>query len=130
MGLKLTKKDALLICVRLWDWLYENPEIRDKTEWPGWDALYDTYDVDEFFSDCPCCEWVNQQGYHLMTEDNDFAGLDCSKCPLTKIFPNGCTGPVENTSWDTWCVTYDKDKRKLAAKIIRDGSFKELKKLK
>jgi len=65
MSKRLSKREALRICVQLWDWLAED-ETRHKCAWPGWKK------VGAMKLDCPLCEYSHQ-----------FSGTPiCVNCPL------------------------------------------------
>ncbi len=71
-GKKLTKKRALFLCQKLWEWLGKNPG-KEKFEWPHW--TYNGGKVSEMECACPCCEiaWDIDKG--------------CPKCPLLSYWP-------------------------------------------
>ena len=70
-GKNLTKKRALFLCWKLWEWLGKNPD-KDKDDWPEWDynggKVHNMNDA----ADCPCCEY----------NDNTMQSAGCEECPL------------------------------------------------
>ena len=70
-GKKLTKKKALFLCWKLWEWLAENPGEK-KWAWPEWKN--NGGKVKSMAHDCPCCE----VGHQLH---------DCPECPLKGFWP-------------------------------------------
>jgi len=56
--LKLTKRDALSICIEWWKWLAKNP-TKDKEDWPRLEIHGG--DVPRMFAYCPCCEYKDQR---------------------------------------------------------------------
>lgn len=67
----LTKREALVICRELWEWLRDNPG-KSKGDWPGWEE----YGV--MFLHCPVCEYTKQQE------------LGCTQCILPWPASSGC----------------------------------------
>ena len=86
---KLTKKDAILICMELWDWLGDDRTATHKTAWPRWRR--NGGNVPEMQMNCPCCEYVWQTR-------GDFV---CSDCPISKSLWGGATA-----YGDTYCEYY------------------------
>lgn len=81
MTKKLTKRQAIVICKELWEWLYKEcgGEVVQslwvlKKSWPGWKK----YGV--LKNDCPCCEYCG----------GSMGSSKCEKCPLIKLWPLGC----------------------------------------
>jgi len=59
---KLTKKRALFLCWKLWEWLGENPR-KEKSQWPEWKANKGR--VQKTKKHCPCCEiGIESTGCH------------------------------------------------------------------
>lgn len=65
--MKLTKKKAIELSIKLWTWLAETG--KEKEEWPVWDK----YDY-AILNDCFLCEY----------DDQKRGG--CNACPLTEKF--------------------------------------------
>lgn len=131
---RLTKAEALKICFELWTWLYEHPRVADKLSWPGWKEVYKTYG-DVFWAECPCCEWVNRMKYYV---NGHCDVLDCSRCPLIKLWPLGCsesqsvTYVIKKSPWLKWAHAEGKGSlkiRKEAAKEIANAALNEYYKL-
>lgn len=87
-GGKLTKKRALFLCWKLWEWLAKNP-FDLKKNWPEWKA--NGGKVSACLHWCPCCEMCR---------------MDCLGCPLIDYW-----GPLKikmaceynkNSNWKGW----------------------------
>jgi len=76
--MKLTEKKAIQLSIKLWTWLYDNPE-KHKSDWP----LYEKYGLYDMKSSCFCCQY-----YYNNSNNED---IICKKCPLNtvKLCKNG-----------------------------------------
>jgi len=112
--MRLTKRKALEICRKLWEWLRKTGGDDDeKEDWPGWEK-YGKMELD-----CPCCEYVGSYG----------RGDGCRKCPLAKLWPGayGCLEP--RSPFKRWgSAKTPRTRRKYAQKIV-DGCNEALAKL-
>ncbi|KKL98788.1 hypothetical protein LCGC14_1820840 [marine sediment metagenome] len=75
-GKKLTKKRALFLCWKLWEWLAENPG-EEKKAWPHW--VCNGGKVKEMTSECPCCQFTPVEP---IGEEED----SCLECPLYEFW--------------------------------------------
>lgn len=107
-----TKKKALRVCVKLWDWMAKTGSY-NKSEWPGW-AKYG-----KMQNNCPCCQIA-------------YTHKNCRGCPMKKLWPGGdCSCENPSSPYQKWKVAgYCKSVQmmKTYAKIIADAARKELKK--
>lgn len=114
----LTKKEALRLCYKLWDWLAENP-TEYKYDWPDW-----TYNGGQYYAtrDCFACEYMEQQ----MTSTNKI--VYCTSNCILPCFSsiNGCTNG--ESPYVYYQLSTPKDASKYAS-IIRDSTLTEYKKL-
>ncbi len=78
-GGKLTKKRALFLCWKLWEWLAENPGKR-KRDWPEW--KHNEGEVTRMYLGCPCCEVGFDYDVFDQPSDNN-----CLRCPLIAYWP-------------------------------------------
>ena len=104
---KRSKKEAIRLHRELWDWLYKNPVVEDKSfneKWdcPGWDR------IESIKFNCFLC------GYHF--EHN---GYYCrGNCILNWNTSEGCLH--ENSIYFKWKDAKTIKGRKKYAKLIRD----------
>jgi len=111
---KLTLRQSLKLCSKLWGWLEKNPAMF-KVDWPGWDEYDDVENL------CFACEYDLQQ----YTKNNTTI---CSYCPLKGLWGKNC---MKATSpYDKWSNSCDEDVRQKNAKKIADFCDKELEELK
>lgn len=81
----MTKRQALELCIELWDWLADNPTAR-KSKWIGF------AEWDKMESDCPCCQYV----------------AETTKCaPIRGEMEECLHCPLHGFAWQGSCV--DKD---------------------
>uniref|UniRef100_A0A6M3KDM5 Uncharacterized protein n=1 Tax=viral metagenome TaxID=1070528 RepID=A0A6M3KDM5_9ZZZZ len=76
----LTKREALVICRELWEWLRDHPRRR-KDDWPEWGKY------GRMNSNCPACEYCEQQDLH------------CWECILPWPDGNCCAPASPFTAW-------------------------------
>ena len=97
MSRKLSKKEALRMCRKLWKWLAKHPGL-GKSE-----AFHDLK-LPHMSCGCPCCEYNKQRG--IMEGDGHAA---CAKrCLLRDLWPNGCLGkgsPFSEWEYSGWFDT-------------------------
>lgn len=74
----MTEKEAYLLSLKLWIWLYKNPG-KGKEDSPYWE------EINRFYYACPLCEYC--------LEDK---GPNCSNC--IDDFSDGCFGKA----WGSW----------------------------
>lgn len=118
--MRLTKREALILVRDMWDWISKNP-FKTKKNWPGWnqfkkESLDDPY--------CACCFYVDYRA-----KRNDEAS-DCDRCPLVKLWPEGCID--FDSPYGRWIQARIKKNRKdfvKYARIIRNAAKKELEKI-
>jgi len=117
-GGKLTKKQALFLCWKLWEWLAETGE-RKKEKWPHWE--WNGGEVEAMKCECPCCEYTWRQ----------FSRRDCNlHCPLKTLWPEGCLRTTPKlTPFQKWRQAKTRQTRKKYALIIANGAKKEYMKL-
>lgn len=104
---KITRKEALIECKKMWEWLAENvkPDMAKgrntikfavfKYNWPGLIEYIDTYDVP--FNNCPCCHYAYVKGQ---------ADVNCKRCPLKSLWGSldyACT--TFNSAYSNWRST-------------------------
>ena len=101
-GKKLSKKRALFLCQKLWEWLGRTGS-GDKEKWPQW--VVNGGKVHEMAPfNCPCCVY-----------DIDSR---CEACPLGDYWGNGYHTCVQNpTAYHKWCSAKKKDRKKYARRI-------------
>ncbi len=104
---RLTKRRALEIGLRLWNWLARDSS-RSKKDWPGWKQ------VGEMDADCPCCEYMWQHKQH------------CGNCLVR--WPHGLLCTEKGSPFRQW-YQCRKDKRKTAAQKVAQLHRDALKKL-
>jgi len=81
---KLTKKRALFLCWKLWEWLGKDG-IRDKDRWPHWKR--NGGEVNHMLYHCPVCEKAG--GFE-----------NCKNCLLIDYWPMGCMD--EDSTFIAW----------------------------
>jgi hypothetical protein len=110
---KLTYKNAIQECIRVWDWLYRNPA----------QMKYNVPFITIYESHCPCCQYVRDTQTQVM--------LNCRKCPLVDVWNAKSTHTQYctqiNSPYHKWNVAFNSIDRKKYAKIIRDGAISVLK---
>jgi hypothetical protein len=75
----MTKREALRLCRKLWLCLAKNPGMSKE-------LAIDVLDMDQFFCECPCCEYTLQ-----LRLPSGYGCRQCAKkCPLGKLWPSGC----------------------------------------
>lgn len=94
--MKLTKKKAKKICLEVWEYLRDHPEISSKVGLPI--KLYDK--IKNMFIRCPLCKCL------------DGCGSDDDRCPISPCCNNG------KGIYDKWCESKQKRTRKKYASII------------
>ncbi len=120
-GGKLTKKRALFLCWKLWQWLAENPS-KDKGDWPKWKS--NGGGVVDMGAHCPCCEFP---------PEDEFDSPICSKCPLVGFWdaPRGgsqlCLG--NDAQFYKWLVAGDNAETIKYAKRIAAAAKRRYEKL-
>ena len=110
--MKLTKKQAIKLHRRLWNWLAENPG-KNKEQWPEWE--FNGGKVVRMIADCPACEYAHmKQGINF----------PCDVCPI--VWPGfSCQHKKDNNIYNglyqDWnCEDsdiYSSKRKKLALKI-------------
>jgi len=122
-GKKLTKKRALFLCWKLWEWLAKTGNVF-KEEWPEWkdDGL-----VSKCNNYCPCCEYSGEDGY---------GKVNCKKCPLLflwsphkEMIDYACQDN-NNSPYKKWEQVGTSRTRKKYAKIISDYAKKKYEEMK
>jgi len=105
--MRLTKRLALEICLKLWMWLARTGGY--KEDWPGW------WEVGRMRSYCPCCEykWRHRN--------------DCSRCLLRALWPKGCW---PDSIYTAWFRAATPAARRKCARVIVHGIERELAKYK
>ncbi len=102
-GRKLTKKRALFLCWKLWEWLTENPGQK-KYAWPEWKS--NGGKVQDMVFDCPCCE----VGHCLYA---------CLDCPLLDFWPKASSHSVscrqDTSPFHLWVKTEQSEYARLIA---------------
>ena len=108
-GGKLTKKLALFLCWKLWEWLAETGEDK-KESWPEW--AWNEGHVERMDSYCPCCEYTR---------------ANCKKCPLFYLWPHEGEDPCldDETPFGDWLDATTLRARKKYASIIAEAARKE-----
>jgi len=100
----------------LYRWLEETGSP-NKYKYPGWKRIgYKPISL------CWACE------YSIVGECDGEVGVDCDKCPLKELWPNGCTESA--SPYRNWERSWNRDERKACAKIIADyceNKYNELK---
>ena|SRR3990167_5487902 len=109
---KLTLRQALNLCSKLWRWLEKNPEMY-KTDWPGWDDV--DGDVENL---CFACE------YDLQNKKVSC----CYNCPLKGLWGTNCMKPT--SPYEKWAQSSDPVIKSKNAKKIADFCDKRLQELK
>ena len=102
--MKLTKKDAYELTIKLWTYLQEHPEIQSKSR-----VVEKVFpELSNMICYCPLCELFSN------------SVKSCSKCPL-----NYClSGP-----YGSWCMSSNNEERQIAAGQIVDQMKEALRKL-
>ena len=93
---KITKKQAKKLCLEVWEYLRDHPEIDDKINLP--DEIYDK--IYMLANECPLCELYFTQE------------IDCPHCPLELDGEIGLYG--------LWVNSITKNKRAKYAGLIVD----------
>ena len=124
MNATLTKRQSLLLCIELWDWLAENP-TKHKSDWPGWTEHTDA----EAYNHCFACQYAEEQAVINLKDDI------CSLCPLMDYWDDGfdaicpsayktCMG--KNSLYLRWSGLRGLTESASAAKRIADAARKAL----
>ena len=105
--MKRSKKEAIRLHREMWNWLYENPVVEDKSfnekwDWPGWEQVkyIDTY--------CFLCEYNSSHNNNYCRD----------QCILNWNSLNSCIN--ENSAYTEWEHAKTIEGRKKYAKLIRD----------
>lgn len=116
---RLTLKRSLELCLELWSWLRDHPDMTAKLEWPKWNRYGSVFNM------CFACEYdileyekQKRKGFHIMA---------CSVCPLKGLWGTDCTR--DSSPYNKWCNAKTDKSRQKNAGIIVDFCDKELKKL-
>ena len=104
----MTKKECLEKMVKVWGYLYENPEKLEVAAYTNLNLSHDLYD-------CPYCQYVSEKAWEF----------DCTLCPLFDLWPNGCDR-MATTPYTLWKYTEDLDEKKAAAGEILDAAKAKL----
>ena len=108
-GKKLTKKRALFLCWKLWEWLAENPG-KEKYSWPHWKVKRGKVERNKYH--CPCCEFTG------MRDEGD---EECrARCPLRNYWEGTCLHGRNNVFYRWHCSSgarKQKDRTKYARRI-------------
>lgn len=118
---KLTLKRSLELCLELWSWLRDNPNVTNKLDWPKW-YRYNTVE-----NKCFACEYDLLEYEKQNSLDNNFYITVCSFCPLKGLWGNDCTR--NSSPYAMWCNAKTDGNRKKHAGIIADFCDKELNKI-
>lgn len=110
--MKLTKKKAIELHRRLWDWLVQNP-MKEKWDWSNWEK--NGGDIPKCKNDCFLCGYViNQPG-----GADDDGNPDCELCPLD--WPKGsCVFWDDGGLFNKWAYAKTPKTKKKYAILIRD----------
>lgn len=124
---KRTKKQTLLRCRKIWQWLADNPGVEyfyvEKRK--AYEAL--NLSQNDFYS-CPCCEHFKSRGFRLFSEEGcQFRGclLKWGKKPTPNIV--ACERP--SSPYARWSKAKTaKTRKKYAAQIVAlcDKALEEL----
>ena len=114
---KITKKEALVKCEKLWRWLEKHPSKIAKHEWAGWEEYTKLYGKSSAL--CPCCHYALHSHKRYS---------DCTKCPLLGLWgPNIDSFCLDSTSpYNKWGEASSPKTRKKYAKIIADECLVKL----
>ena len=67
---KMTKRESLENCIRIWEWLAENPNSEK-------DDAFSALEIEEpMLHLCPACEYTNQ------VEEDEYDAAYCQHCPV------------------------------------------------
>jgi hypothetical protein len=102
----------------LYRWLEETGSP-NKHKYPGWKRIgYKPISL------CWACE------YSIVSEyDDGEVDIDCNKCPLKELWPDGCSGYLTSPYYK-WEHSWNLNERKACAKIIADYCEKKYNELK
>jgi len=115
-GKKLTKKHALFLFWKLWEWLAQKGTVYISL-WPHWKE--NGGKVEKTKTDNFCCEYALQQNI-----PDNYCESDCI---LNSIWPNGCA--FEPSPYLKWIWAKTLQTRKKYARIIAKGAKQEYIKL-
>ena len=103
-GGKLSKRRALYLCWKLWEWLGLDAK-RGKGGWPGWRHNGGATKV--MNCGCPCCQYAQRNGG------------GCGKCLLVSLWPHSCC--FKPSRYDMWEKSHGKRKTDAAKKIAAEA---------
>jgi len=112
-GERLTEKQTLFLCWKLWEWLAKTGNIL-KITWPHWKEMGGK--VKKMTGECPCCEYAKQQEKRCR-----------SGCLLITLWPNRCLS--ESSPYQKWRKEASLRLRKKYARIIANAAKREYMKL-
>lgn len=107
--MKLTKKQALQKCSKMWHWLAENPK---KEKW-------------DYFKEHHLHSYVVSNGCYLCEQAMD----GCDDCLLKDFWPKykyGCLCEGETSPYVLWCKGISRDSNALAIAEAADEALKKL----
>jgi len=126
-GKKLTKKRALFLCWKLWEWLGESGDC-SKWRWPRWE--HNGGRVAYMELECPCCEYMRQNRTPEEVASN--TDIACRNwCLLWGYWKDGClsTGASPDSPYDIWDNARDAGKRIKYARRIAAAAKRRYEKL-
>lgn len=103
-GGELSKRRALYLCWKLWEWLGQDAK-RHKSKWPHW--KHSGGAVRAMNCGCPCCQYSIQR----------VGG--CGKCLLTSLWPLSCC--FTPSRYDIWSKSHGKRKTDAAREIAAEA---------
>jgi hypothetical protein len=119
----LTYKIAVIKSIRVWQYLYDHPEIYTKELLP--EKLYAT--IENYRSKCPLCEFFNDRSTHVNYRgEYSFDGCNMYKdgkpvivCPLCKQVGYGYACYSFGHPYRLWqCALNASDRKEAAKKIL------------
>lgn len=110
--MKLTKRKALLLCYKMWDWLSNHP-TKDKAEWPGWEC--NGGDIQKVENHCFACEY-DTQNYKKLNQPCKIT------CIMRSLWPEGCT--YEDSPFHKWDNPSSRKEWIRNARIIANHAYK------
>lgn len=122
-GKKLTKKRALFLCWKLWEWLGENPG-QNKCDWPEWEMNGGKVHDMEEANECSCC----QHAWELESEEEGTDdGPNCNNCLMLKFWTKRtyrygapcCREESAFKKWSPWNKSTMKYAKRIAAAAKR-----------